>query len=100
MKKLLILLLLSLGLIGSANAIPSITYDLAEAAYEDGDYQTAFKGFLDLGKTGNEIAQEWLGYMYFSGEGVTKDYKQAIYWYLKAAEQGNDSALNNLGKMH
>ena len=97
MKKLLLLLLLSLSLICSANAV---TYDSAFSAYEDGDYQTAFKGFLDLAKTGNVSAQEWLGHMYFDGKGVTMDYKQAISWYRKAANQGSSFAQNALGVMY
>ena len=31
---------------------------------------------------------------------MQKDAKQAIYWYTKAAEQGHDSAQNNLGIMY
>ena len=38
--------------------------------------------------------------MYNKGEGVPKDYKQAIYWYTKAAEQGDDEAQFNLGLMY
>jgi TPR repeat protein len=30
--------------------------------------------------------------MYDNGEGVTQDYKQAVHWWTKAAEQGNASA--------
>ena len=34
---------------------------------------------------------------YYKGTGVTKDYKQAVYWYSKAAEQGLAEAQYNLG---
>jgi hypothetical protein len=35
--------------------------------------------------------------MYNFGEGVLKDYKQAVYWYQKAADQGYAEAQSNLG---
>jgi TPR repeat protein len=31
------------------------------------------------------------------GKGVLKDYKQAVYWYQKAADQGYAKAQSNLG---
>ena len=37
---------------------------------------------------------------YEFGEGATKDYKLAISWYTKAADQGNDDAQYNLGLMY
>ena len=35
--------------------------------------------------------------MYENGEGTEKDLEKAIYWYDKAAKNGNISAQNNLG---
>jgi TPR repeat protein len=35
--------------------------------------------------------------MYTNGKGVSKDAKQAVYWYKKAAEQGYAGAQYNLG---
>ena len=35
--------------------------------------------------------------MYGNGEGVPQDYKQAVKWFRKAAEQGYVDALYNLG---
>ena len=51
-------------------------------------------------KQGDADAQFNLGSMYYQGKGVPKDYKQAIYWYTKAAEQGDDEAQFNLGLMY
>jgi TPR repeat protein len=31
---------------------------------------------------------------------VLKDYKQAVYWYQKAADQGDAKAQSNLGIMY
>ena len=38
--------------------------------------------------------------MYNNGHGVTKDYKKAVEWYTKAAEQGYAIAQCNLGYMY
>ena len=38
--------------------------------------------------------------MYANGRGVPQDYKQAVKWYTKAAEQGNAKAQYNLGVMY
>ena len=38
--------------------------------------------------------------MYEKGHGVPQDYSQAVAWFRKAAEQGNDVAQYNLGEMY
>ena len=42
-------------------------------------------------------AQYNFGCCYYYGEGVTKDYSKAVYWYQKAAEQGYAVAQYNFG---
>jgi hypothetical protein len=42
---------------------------------------------------GNDEAQCWLGMMYAKGEGVKQNHYEAIKWFRKAADQGNDRAL-------
>jgi len=37
--------------------------------------------------------------MYDKGKGVPQDYKQAVEWYRKAADQGDARAQLNLGVM-
>ena len=39
------------------------------------------------------------GILYENGRGVTKDFKEALGWYQKAAEQGNGRAQHKLGIM-
>ena len=41
---------------------------------------------------GNAKAQTSLGLMYFVGEGVLEDKREAAKWFRKAGEQGNASA--------
>jgi len=38
-----------------------------------------------------------LGLSYYKGDGVPKDIEKAIYWFTKAAEQGQALAQNGLG---
>ena len=45
-------------------------------------------------------AQNNLGVCYYNGQGVSKNYEQAVYWFRKAAEQGNAVAQNNLGECY
>jgi TPR repeat protein len=49
---------------------------------------------------GNAIAQSNLGLCYYNGNGVTKDYAEAVKWYRKAADQGNVEAQFNLGCLY
>ena len=37
---------------------------------------------------------------YYNGEGITKDYGQAVNWFRKGAEQGNADAQRNLALMY
>jgi S1-C subfamily serine protease len=41
-----------------------------------------------------------LGYTYLEGKGVEQDYKQAAYWYAKAAKRGDSLAQVNLGILY
>lgn len=59
-----------------------------------------FRDALKLAEQGNAKAQLNLGFMYYSGEGVFQDYKQAAMWFRKAAEQSYVKAQLNLGFMY
>ena len=69
-------------------------------AYEQSDYQTAFKLWLPLAEQGNADAQFNLGLMYYNGRGVKQDDFEAVKWFRKAAEQGDETAQFNLGVMY
>lgn len=44
---------------------------------------------LDLAKSGDVVAQAWLGAMYASGTKIDRDFKKSFYWQRKAAQQGH-----------
>ncbi len=70
------------------------------AAYDRGDYATAFREMKPLAEQGNAEAQHILGLMYNKGQGVPQDYAEAVRWIRKAAEQGDAMAQYNLGVMY
>jgi uncharacterized protein len=49
---------------------------------------------------GDIDAQFSLGRMYCHGNGVTKDYVEAIVWFTKSAKQGSPEAQNYLGTLY
>ena len=57
-------------------------------------------GLLNLAGRNDPQAQAFLGVMYNRGMGVEQDFKEAVKWYRKAAEQGNAVAQYNLGQMY
>src|SRR3974390_2434595 len=76
------------------------TFDDAIAAYDRGDFQSAFQKFMPAAESGNPDAQANVGAMYANGEGVEQNLAEAAKWYRLSAEQGNASAQNRLGSMY
>jgi TPR repeat protein len=72
-------------------------YDAGQAAFDQGDYQTAFSRWERLAQFGDARAQNKLGYLYERGLGVSKNTEVAFSWYQKSAESGLSSAQNNVG---
>jgi hypothetical protein len=75
-------------------------FDAGIAAYERGDYITAYREFRPLAMQGVSSAQYNLGLMYRDGAGVVKDYVEAVTWFRRAADQGIAEAQNKLGDMY
>ncbi len=46
---------------------------------------------------GDAIAQSNLGFMYRQGQGVAQDFKEAVKWFQKAADQGDANGQKILG---
>jgi hypothetical protein len=83
----------------SANSAQDM-FQSANDLYNQGKYAEALLLYQNL--AGYSGAQISLGRMYENGNGVTMDYNQAVYWYRKAAEIGDENekdartALNKL----
>lgn len=73
---------------------------MASLAVQAQSYQD-FQRYLSEAKSGNRDAQFNVGLFYHTGKaGVKKDYQQAVYWYRKAADQGQINAQGNLGYLY
>ncbi len=70
------------------------------AAYDGGDYRTAFEQWRALAEAGDAEAQTALAGLYFAGQGTPADPAEAVRWYRRAAEQGDPVAQQNLGDLY
>lgn len=61
---------------------------------------TTFERLYHLASAGDPDYQNVIGFMYFNGEAVTRDYEKAHSWFHLSAEQGNLLAQRNLGLFH
>jgi len=75
-------------------------FEAAIAAYKYGDYKAAIALLMPLVELGFAPAQVNLGLMYQEGKAFPRDDKQAVFWYQKAADQGDRQAQYNLGVMY
>ncbi|MCC6171020.1 MAG: sel1 repeat family protein [Gammaproteobacteria bacterium] len=64
--------------------------------YKAGDYAGAARIFRALADRGYAPAQLQIGSQYARGEGLPRNSKLAVQWYLKSAAQGYAIAQNNL----
>lgn len=74
-------------------------FDEGLAAYNKKGYEQAILEWKPLAAQGNATSQYNLGFMYYNGQGVPQDFKEAVKWYRLAADQGHATAQNNLGSM-
>lgn len=74
--------------------------DRSIAAYNSGNYQTAYSGLFPLAKIGNASAQYFLGQMFWNGTGVPLDKNEALKWLWLASDKGLSEAQTFLGKKY
>ena len=65
--------------------------------YREKDFAGALQPLRKAAETGDPIAWELLGAMYFRGEGVERNFQTAFLWHLKAGVRGNARAQCALG---
>jgi uncharacterized protein len=71
---------------------PNVSRGDYHEALSNGDYKAALNELIPLAEKGYAGAQYSLGWMYFNGQGVPKDYDEALRWYREAADQGHAGA--------
>lgn len=98
--------------VDSVNSVAHISaqFDAAKKAYDAYDFTGATKGFTDLAMEGNSKAQYYLGRIYtldWSGTGFDGNVvrqpsnpEKSVYWFKKAAEQGEMLAQIELGNIY
>ena len=75
-------------------------FDAGKAAFERGDYATAF-GELGPLANGDDAEAQWLiGVMYREALGTVRNYNQAIKWLSIAAAYGSPAAQHDLAAMY
>jgi TPR repeat protein len=72
----------------------------AQEAFIRGDYDLVLRLTMPHAIKGNSDAQTELSLLYQCGLGVDRDVLEAERWLLKAAEQNNPVAWNNLGTLY
>lgn len=72
----------------------------AELAWDEGDWTTAFRLYLQAAARGDLEAEVRLGRMYYDGLGRPADPQAAEAWFRKAAGKGNAEAKYRLGLLY
>ena len=102
MRTLIIIpvLLFSLLLVAPSYSGDYKKFKKGMTAAQNGDWETALKGWKPLAKEGNALAQYNLGLMYRYGWGVLPDSKEAVRLWRLSADQGYVDAQYNLGAIY
>lgn len=93
MRPATILLTLMMLVAPGAQAAP---LDDALQAYKAGQFGPAAELLAPLAKSGNAVAQQHLGMLYYHGRGVKEDELAAAELWKKSASQGNVEAMFRL----
>ncbi len=75
------------------------TLDAGLAAYRALDYSRAAQAWLPLARRGHPGAQRLLGQLYLDGTGVPVNPVQAYFWWMLAAQQGDENAQSLLAQV-
>ena len=75
-------------------------YEQALDAFQRKDYATVLELAVEHAIAGDSSAQCMISLLYQCGYGVERDYGKAEEWLIKAAEQNNAVAWNNLGTLY
>lgn len=70
-----------------ASAAANADFELGSKYYEQGDFEKAYKEFLEAAAFGDHYAQRNVGAMYYRGEYVAKDMTIAYAWMTLATQE-------------
>jgi TPR repeat protein len=69
-------------------------------AEDDREFVAAYELYLISAHMGNTDAETRLGFCYYYGSGVKRNYRQAAKWLKKAVDKGDVIALCGLGRLY
>lgn len=74
-------------------------FDAGLAAYDRGDYRSAYDLWLPIAQQGDLAAMRNVAHLLRHGQGVPRDLETAARWYSSAAQRGLTGAQVNLAEM-
>jgi len=83
----------------SPEEISATLFERAKALYLSKDYADAASLMLLLAQRGHLQAQYVLGYMYYYGQGLPRNEKEALRWITTAAARGHPKAIEALKQL-
>ena len=96
----LVLLGTAVAQIGLAAPAFAVTMEDVRKAIADKRSFDAFQDLQELAPQGDAVAQYTLGDMYRWGDIGSANFEKALYWYNRAAKQGNVDAMLGLAGMY
>jgi TPR repeat protein len=84
---------------GRAALAAAKTAAIAAKTTDNPNIELAVAAFTKGAARGNPLAQTYLGYLYYTGQGVAQNDRMAAAWYRRAAERGFLDAQLRLGLM-
>lgn len=100
MRKFATLLFCAILAMGLYTPLAWSDFDAGVMAYANGDFDAAAREFFQLSEKGDMAGQYHMGLLYEEGQGVPKQFEDAVRCYTKAAEQGYVDAYFALGEIY
>jgi TPR repeat protein len=100
MRKFAVLLFCAMSATGLCHPQARADFDAGVMAYANGDFDAAAREFSQLSEKGDMAGQYHMGLLYEEGQGVPKQFEDAVRCYTKAAEQGYVDAYFALGEIY
>ncbi len=79
---------------------PQHEYDVAMQYLSAQKYKKAFSHLKIAAENNISNAQYNLALMYYQGDGVKQDIKKSAHWLEKAAKNGHEKAIQNVGRIY
>ncbi len=92
--------ILRAGKFYEADVTSSVDIEKTFKLYNEGKYDEAFPEMLNIARIGNTNAQEAVALMLFNGWGTSKNIKESVRWFKRAAKKLKPLSLYYLGNIY